>query len=108
MQAINASSQAVGQGAGPRWIPTPRRLVQASVRGAEAQINNRVQLRTGLALSLIRAGSISVASAAQVEGLPLPRCLEILSSLKIPVVEGYAANLQDDLANARRWLNVNP
>ena len=60
------------------------------------------------ALSLFRAGSISVASAAQVAGLPLPRFLEILSSLKIPVVEGDAADLQEDLANARRWLNSPP
>jgi len=43
-----------------------------------------------------------------VAGLPLPRYLEILSSLEIPVVEGDAAGLQDDLANARRWLNANP
>lgn len=47
-------------------------------------------------------------SAAQVAGLPLPRFLEILSSLKIPVVEGDAAYLEDDLADARRWLNANP
>jgi hypothetical protein len=40
--------------------------------------------------------------------MPLPRFLEFLSSLKIPVVEGDAADLQDDLANARRWLNANP
>ena len=65
-------------------------------------------MRTGLALSLFRAGSISVASAAQVAGLPLPRFLEILSSLKIPVVEGESAELQEDLANARLWLNGAP
>ena len=42
-------------------------------------------VRSGLALSLFRSGSISVGSAAQIAGLPLPRFLEILSSLKIPV-----------------------
>ena len=83
----------------PRSGERPRR------RSAD---QHQVQLRFGLALSLFLAGSISVASAAQVAGLHLPRCLEILSSLKIPVVEGYAAVLQDDLANARRWLNANP
>jgi antitoxin (DNA-binding transcriptional repressor) of toxin-antitoxin stability system len=67
-----------------------------------------VAVRSGLALSLFRAGSISVASAAQVAGLPLPRFLEILSSLQIPVVEGDAAELQEDLANARLWLNGAP
>ena len=49
-----------------------------------------------------------VASAAQVEDLPLPRLLEILSSLKIPVVEGGSAELQEDLANAGLWLNGVP
>ena len=49
-----------------------------------------------------------MASAARVAGLALPRFLEILSSLKIPVVEGDAADLQDGLANARRWLNLSP
>lgn len=61
-------------------------------------------VRSGLALSLFRTGSISVGSAAQIAGLPLPRFLEILSSLKIPVVEGTAAELEDELAQARCWL----
>jgi hypothetical protein len=65
---------------GPRWIPTPRHLFQADVRSAVAQINTRVQLRSGLALSLFRAGSISVASAAQVEGMALPRFLLSLTN----------------------------
>ena len=46
----------------------------------------------------------SVGSAAQIAGLPLPRFLEILSSLKIPVVEGTAAELEDELAQAHSWL----
>jgi predicted HTH domain antitoxin len=78
------------------------------VPGAEAQIDTRVQLRSGLALSLFRAGSFSVASAAQVEGLPLRRFLEILSSLKIPVVECGSAELQEDLANARSGSTAPP
>jgi predicted HTH domain antitoxin len=61
-------------------------------------------VRSGLGLSLFQAGSQSVASAAQVAGLPLPRFLEILSALRIPVVQTSAEDLQDDLATARRWL----
>ena len=61
-------------------------------------------VRSGLALSLFRSGSISVGSAAQIAGLPLPRFLEILSSLKIPLVKGTSAELEDELAQARRWL----
>jgi predicted HTH domain antitoxin len=60
-------------------------------------------VRSGLALSLFRSGSISVGSAAQIAGLPLPRFLEILSSLKIPVVEAEQRELDADLAAARRW-----
>ena len=61
-------------------------------------------VRSGLARSLLQSGSLSVSSAAQVAGLPLPRFLEILSSLRIPVVQGSAAELEDELAQARRWL----
>lgn len=43
MQAINASSQAIGQGAGLRWIPTPRHLVLVCIPGAEAQIDTRAE-----------------------------------------------------------------
>lgn len=46
-----------------------------------------------------------MASAARVADLPLPRFLEILAALKIPVLEGDATDLQDDLAAARRWLH---
>ena len=65
-------------------------------------------MRSGLALSLLRAGPFSVASDAQVAGLALLCFLEFHSSLKIPVVEGGSAELQDDLANARLWLNGAP
>ena len=63
-------------------------------------------VRSGLALSLFRSGSISVGSAAQIASLPLPRFLEILSSLKIPVVEAEQRELDADLAAARRWLGA--
>lgn len=65
-------------------------------------------VRSGLALSLFRTGSLSVASAARLAGLPLPRFLEILASLQIPVAEGSDAELQSDLAMARRWLRQAP
>jgi hypothetical protein len=69
---------------------------------------NTAAVCSGLALSLFRAESISVASFAQVAGLPLPRFLEIFTPLKIPVMEGDAADLREDLANARRWFNPSP
>lgn len=83
----------------------PRALVVALDR---LGLPDTAAVRSGLALALFRSGSISVGSAAQVAGLPLPRFLEILSSLKIPVVEGQACDLADDLAVARRWLGPQP
>ncbi|QPN70407.1 UPF0175 family protein [Synechococcus sp. CBW1108] len=65
-------------------------------------------VRSGLALSLFRSGSISVGAAAQIAGLPLPRFLEILSSLKIPVVDAEQGELDADLAAARRWFGEHP
>jgi predicted HTH domain antitoxin len=65
---------------------------------------NTAAVRSGLALSLFRDGSISVGSAAQIAGLPLPRFLEILASLKIPVVDLDPSELNDELTQARRWL----
>lgn len=67
-------------------------------------------VRSGLALSLVQSGHLSVGSAARLAGLPLPRFLTLLSSLKIPVAGApceaeAAADLEADLAAARRWLN---
>lgn len=53
---------------------------------------------------LFQAGSLSVGSAARIAGLPLPRFLEILASLRIPVADTSAAEMNDELAQARRWL----
>ena len=61
-------------------------------------------MRSGLALSLIRAASLSVGNDALVAGLPLPRFLKILSSPKFPVVQGSAARMEDELSQARPWL----
>lgn len=61
-------------------------------------------VRSGLALSLFQARSLSVGAAARIAGLPLPRFLEILASLKIPVAEASAAELDEELMQARRWL----
>ena len=61
-------------------------------------------VRSGLALSLFQAGSLSVGSAARIAGMPLPRFLEILASLRIPVADASDADLDDELAQARRWL----
>jgi predicted HTH domain antitoxin len=61
-------------------------------------------VRSGLALSLFQAGSLSVGSAARIAGMPLPRFLKILASLRIPVADASDADLNDELEQARRWL----
>jgi predicted HTH domain antitoxin len=61
-------------------------------------------VRSGLALSLFQAGFLSVGSAARIAGMPLPRFLEILASLRIPVADASDTDLDDELAQARRWL----
>ena len=48
--------------------------------------------------------AISVASAAQLAGLRLLRFLDILVSLRIPVVNSTAADFGDELSQAERWL----
>ena len=60
-------------------------------------------VRSGLALSLFQAGSLSVGSAARIAGMSLPRFLELLASLRIPVADASDADLDDELAQARRW-----
>ncbi len=92
----------------PPWVaPCPAWFQPAALVVALDRLGlpDPAAVRSGLALSLFRSGSISVASAARVADLPLPRFLEILAALKIPVVEGDATDLQDDLAAARRWLH---
>lgn len=64
---------------------------------------NTAAVRSGLALPLFQHSSLSVSAAAQIAGLPLPRFLEILASLKIPVVDTDLSELNNDLAQARRW-----
>ncbi len=66
-------------------------------------------VRSGLALSLLQAGHLSVGSAARLAGMPLGRFISLLSSLEIPVAgapqEAEASlELAADLAAARRWL----
>jgi len=83
----------------------PSTVLRAAEADAMALVTSHQQ-PTALVVALDRLGVPNTAAVRS--GLPLPRFLEILSSLKIPVAEGDAADLQDDLANARRWLNANP
>ena len=61
-------------------MPKPAELI---VVVAIVNLPERPEVRSGLALSLIRAGSISVARPAQVAGFALTSFLEILAFLKI-------------------------
>ena len=61
-------------------------------------------VRYGLAPFLFHAVAISVASAAQIAGLPLLRFLEIFALLRLSASYSSAADLGDELSQARRWL----
>ena len=43
-------------------------------------------------------------SAARIAGMSLPRFLEILASLRIPVADASDTDLDDELAQAHHWL----
>lgn len=60
-----------------------RKPAELIVVVARVNLPERPEVRSGLALSLIRTGSISVARPAPVAGFALPSFLEILASLKI-------------------------
>ncbi len=61
-------------------------------------------VRSGLVLSLFQDGSLSVGSAARIAGIPLPRFLEILALLQIPLADASDVDMDDELVQARRWL----
>jgi hypothetical protein len=54
-------------------------------------------------LPFFQVGSMSMSSAAHVAGMLLPYFVTILMYLKISVVNGNGAVLEDNLAMARQW-----
>jgi predicted HTH domain antitoxin len=102
----------------------PSTVIRAAEADAMAVVTNRDQptalvvaldrlgvadtaaVRSGLALTLIQSGSVSTAAAARIAGLELPRFLELLSSLKIPLTSSDPADTRSDLEAARRWLGL--
>ncbi|MCP9915193.1 UPF0175 family protein [Cyanobium sp. ATX 6F1] len=59
-----------------------------------------------MTLTLIQSGSISTAAAARLADLPLPRFLELLSNLKLPLCSSDPADTRSDLEAARRGLGL--
>lgn len=62
-------------------------------------------VRVALAVSLFRNGAISAGFAARMAGKPLPDMLTLLSSLGIPLTDSNAAEISNDMATARQWLD---
>jgi predicted HTH domain antitoxin len=61
-------------------------------------------VRSALATALLRDGRLSLARAARVAQMPLPKFSAHLSRLGIPVVQMSAAESERDLETLDRWL----
>ncbi len=62
-------------------------------------------VRSAFATALFRDGHLSLARAARVAKLPLPRFSAHLTRLGIPVVQMSAAESERDLETLDEWLN---
>ena len=62
-------------------------------------------VRVALAASLFRSGSISAGFAARMADKPLAEMLDLLSTMSIPL-GGTKADVQEDMATARKWLDT--
>ena len=61
-------------------------------------------VRAALATALFRDGNLSLARAARVAQMPLPRFIAHLSRLGIPVIQMNAAEVERDLETLDQWL----
>jgi predicted HTH domain antitoxin len=62
-------------------------------------------VRVALAASLFRSGSISAGFAARMADKSLAEMLDLLSAMGIPL-GGTKADVQEDMATARKWLDT--
>ena len=60
-------------------------------------------IRLALATALYREESISIGRAARFSGLPLAEFIQHASQLGIPVVQGTAASVREDIDAIREW-----
>ena len=61
-------------------------------------------IRMALASSLFKDGSLSLARAARVAQVPLPEFMRQLSRLGIPVIQGDAKAVKQDVETLEAWL----
>ena len=60
-------------------------------------------IRVALATALYREKSISLGRAARFSGVPLAELIQYVSQLGIPVVEGTAASVREDMDAIHKW-----
>lgn len=60
-------------------------------------------IRLALATALYREKSISLGRAARFSGIPLAEFIQYLSQLGIPVAQGTAASVREDVDAIRKW-----
>lgn len=66
-------------------------------------ILNEPGIRLALATALYREQSISLGRAAGFAGLPLAEFIQYVSQLGIPVIQGTAASVREDMAAIHEW-----
>ena len=62
-------------------------------------------IRESVATALFRSRSLSLGRAAEVSGLPIAEFMQHVSRLGIPVVDGSAASLREDVEAISQWMN---
>ena len=60
-------------------------------------------IRLALATALYREKSISLGRAARFSGVPIAEFIQYVSQLGIPVVEGTAASVREDMDAIHKW-----
>ena len=61
-------------------------------------------IREALATALYRSRSLSLGRAAEIAGMPIAEFMQHVSRLGIPVVDGNAASLREDVEAISQWM----
>lgn len=63
-------------------------------------------IRLAIATALYRSRSLSLGRAAEISELPIAEFMQHVSRLGIPVVDGNAASLREDIEAISTWMNA--
>ena len=63
-------------------------------------------VRQAIATALYRSRSLSLGRAAEISGLPIAEFMQHVSRLGIPVIDGNATSLREDVEAISEWMNA--